>query len=70
MILGVFYPNFNSIQDFASKVKLYGSTINRYCVKQGQVGDCFFIATLSAIADHPEYIKQVTTLLYDLEKNT
>lgn len=43
-----------------NEISLFDATIDRFSVKQGQISDCFFMSTLSAIADHSEYIKQVT----------
>lgn len=45
--------------DYAFEKRLFGDTINRYSVKQGQLGDCFFMSTLSSIADQPKLIKQI-----------
>ena len=47
-------------QEFADAPVLFVEGTTRFDVKQGCVGDCYFVAVLAALGDREELIKQVS----------
>lgn len=55
-------PSWKRPKDYVADsagIRLFGDKVNRYCVRQGQIGDCFFMTALSAIAEHPKQLRQI-----------
>ncbi|TWT33725.1 Hemolysin, chromosomal [Posidoniimonas corsicana] len=55
-----------SLQNFADQPLFASGGPSKEDIFQGSVGDCYFVATLSAVADaYPDYIRQMVTDLGD-----
>ena len=50
-------------EQFMEKVKLFDDGISPNDIEQGRLGDCFFLASLSALAENPQRIKKMITKL-------
>jgi hypothetical protein len=49
------YTNDNMVHE----VSLWGSSINVHDIAQGSIGDCYFLAALAALSEHPEVMRKI-----------
>ena len=55
--MGKLQANWQRATDIYRGVTVFGNRISPSDVRQGQLGTCYFLATLSAMAENPERVK-------------
>ena len=46
-------------KDFRLKPEMFVNQINRFDINQGEIGDCWFLASLANLAEDQEALRQV-----------
>ena len=55
--MGKLQANWQRATDIYRGVTVFGNRIDPSDVRQGELGTCYFLATLSAMAENPERVK-------------
>jgi len=54
-------PSWKRASDIFGSAKIFEDGISPHDIQQGALGDCYFLAALAALAEHPEFISAIFT---------